>query len=91
MKALADLIIAAVELIETEARQLRLWSYRLGAGLALLFAAAALGVGGVLLLAAAVFVAMQQVMGTATTLLVLGLVLSAVAGAIGWTVHRNLK
>ena len=50
MKALADLFLSAVELVEAEGRDLRRWALRVGVSLSLVLAAVLLGTLGVLAL-----------------------------------------
>lgn len=91
MKALAELVIAALELVEAEARDLKHGAFRLALAVSLLAVATLLAAGGVTLIAIGVFVFLQNRTSTVTAAIICGLALLAGAGAIAWQAQRMTK
>jgi hypothetical protein len=88
LRALTELIIALLELLEAEARALRSGAFRLGLALALLGAAGVLTVGGVGLILRALYLYLAIFLGQATATLLIGLVTLLVAGELVWSARR---
>lgn len=92
MKALADLFLSAVELVEAEGRDLRRWALRFGVSLSLVLAAVILATLGVLTLLAALFVALKDTsLGTAWSLVITGVAILICAGVAWWQGHKLIK
>jgi hypothetical protein len=83
--ALADLVIALLELLEAEARALRSGSFRLGLSLVLLAVAGILALGGVGLVLRAVYLYLAILLSPPTATLITGLVTLAAAGGLVWS------
>jgi hypothetical protein len=88
LKALVELIIALLELLEVEARALRSGAFRLGLCVVLLGAAGVLIVGGVGLVLRALFLYLAIVLGQATATLLIGLVTLLMAGGLVWSARQ---
>lgn len=88
MKALVELIIALLELLEAEARALRSGAFRLGLCAVLLGAAGVLIVGGVGLILRALFLYLVILLGQATANLLIGLVTLLMAGGLVWSARQ---
>lgn len=88
MRALADLTIALLDLLEAEARALRAGSFRLGLSLALLGAAGVLGLGGMGLILRAVYLYFALVLSPPTATLMTGIVTLFVSGGLVWSARR---
>lgn len=92
MKALAELLIAGLELVEAEGRQLRLTAFRFVAAAALIALSAVIAAGGVVLLAVGTFLMLQWLTGHAwAAALICGIGCVLVAGAVGWIAHLMVK
>jgi hypothetical protein len=88
LKALVELIIAVLELLEAEARALRSGAFRLGLCTVLLGAAGVLIVGGVGLILRALFLYLVILLGQATANLLIGLVTLLMAGGLVWSARQ---
>jgi len=88
VRALADLLIAFLELLEAEARALRSGTFRLGLSLALLGTAGMLAVVGVALIVRALYLYLAIVLSPPTTTLITGIVTLVVAGGLVWSARR---
>jgi hypothetical protein len=88
LRALADLTIALLDLLEAEARALRAGSFRLGLSLALLGAAGVLGLGGMGLILRAVYLYFALVLSPPTATLMTGIVTLFVSGGLVWSARR---
>jgi hypothetical protein len=88
LRALADLTIALLELLEAEARALRAGSFRLGLSLALLGAAGVLGLSGIGLILRAVYLYFALVLSPPTATLMTGIVTLLVSGGLIWSARR---
>ena len=88
MRALAELIIAFLELLEAEARALRSGSFRLGLSLALLGTAGTLALGGVALILRALYLYLAIILSPPTATLITGMVTLLVAGGLVWSARR---
>ena len=88
MRALAELLIAFLELLEAEARALRSGTFRLGLSLALLGTAGTLAVVGVSLIMRALYLYLAMVLSPPTTTLITGLVTLVAAGGLVWSARR---
>lgn len=88
MRALAELIIALLELIEAEARALRSGAYRLGVALALLGTAGLLICIGFALLLRAFYLYLLIVLMPPTATLLTGIVTLLAAGGLLWSARR---
>jgi len=86
--AFADVLIAALELLEAEARSARQGVARLAGAVVLLSAAALLAVGAVALLAWALVTALYPVMAPPLARLLAGLAVLAVSGGSLWVAVR---
>ena len=91
MKALTELFISAVELVEAEGRDLRRWALRVGVSLSLVLAAVLLGTLGVLALLGAVFVAVKDSIGPAWALVITGVAILICSGVAWWQGHKLIK
>ena len=92
MKALADLFISAVEVVEAEGRDLRRWAFRVGVSVSLLIAAALLVAVAVVLLAMAIAFYLHYLTDSwGLALLIAGVVVLACAGVVGWQAHKMIK
>lgn len=93
MKALAEFLIAGLELVEAEGRQLRLTLFRFGVALALVVLALAVAVAGTALLAVGAFLGLQALLGDRTwaAALVSGFLFVLVAGTLAWIASRLVK
>jgi len=92
LKALADLFISAVEVVEAEGRDLRRWAFRVGVSVSLLIAAAMLvSVAAVLIAVAIAFYLHYLTESWGWALLIAGLVVLACAGVAGWQAHKMIK
>jgi hypothetical protein len=88
LRALVELIIAFLELLEAEARALRSGSFRLGLSLALLGTAGTLALGGVALMLWAIYLYLAIVLSPPTATLITGIVTLLVAGGLVWSARR---
>jgi hypothetical protein len=88
LRALAELIIAFLELLEAEARVLRSGSFRLGLSLALLGTAGTLAVAGVSLILWALYLYLAIILSPPTATLITGIVTLLVAGGLVWSARR---
>jgi hypothetical protein len=88
LRALVELIIAFLELLEAEARALRSGSFRLGLSLALLGTAGTLALGGVSLMLWAIYLYLAIVLSPPTATLITGIVTLLVAGGLVWSARR---
>jgi hypothetical protein len=88
LKALAELVIALLELIEAEARALRSGALRLGVMLALLGTAALFTCVGLALLLRALYLYLLMVLIPATATLLTGIATLLVAGGLLWSARR---
>ena len=88
MRALAELLIAFLELLEAEARALRSGTFRLGLSLALLGTAGTLALAGVSLIMWALYLYLAMVLSPPTTTLITGIVTLVVAGGLVWSARR---
>jgi hypothetical protein len=88
LRALAELIIAFLELLEAEARALRSGSFRLGLSLALLGTAGTLALGGVALILRALYLYLAIILSPPTATLITGMVTLLVAGGLVWSARR---
>jgi hypothetical protein len=88
LRALAELLIAFLELLEAEARALRSGTFRLGLSLALLGTAGTLAVVGVSLIMRALYLYLVMVLSPPTTTLITGLVTLVAAGGLVWSARR---
>jgi hypothetical protein len=88
MEALANMMVATVDLMEAEGRSLRRHLIRIGLAAALLFVAALLGLLGIGFLLYGLFWLLAEQMSNPGAAAALGLVALALAGGVVWTVHR---
>jgi hypothetical protein len=88
LKALAELVIACLELLEAEARALRSGTFRLGLCLVLLGVAGLFMVGGGGLILHACYLYLAALVGQATATLIIGLVTLSIAGGALWSARR---
>jgi hypothetical protein len=88
LRALAELIIALLELLEAEARALRSGAFRLGLSLALLLTAGTLTLGGVALILRALYLYLTIFLSPPTATLITGVVSLLVAGGLVWSARR---
>jgi hypothetical protein len=88
LKALAELLIACLELLEAEARALRSGAFRLGLCLVLLGIGGILMASGVGLILRACYLYLAMVLGQATATLIIGLVALPIAGGLLWSARR---
>ena len=88
MRALAELLIAFLELLEAEARALRSGTFRLGLSLALLGTAGTLAVAGVSLIMWALYLYLVIILSPPTATLITGMVTLLVAGVLVWSARR---
>jgi hypothetical protein len=88
LRALVELIIALLELLEAEARAVRSGAFRLGLSVALLGAAGVLFTGGVGLILWALYLYLATSLGQATAALAIGLVALLVTGGLVWSARR---
>ena len=88
MRALAELLIAFLELLEAEARALRSGTFRLGLSLALLGTAGTLAVVGVSLIMRALYLYLAIILSPPTATLITGIVTLLVAGGLVWSARR---
>jgi len=88
LRALAELLIAFLELLEAEARALRSGTFRLGLSLALLGTAGTLAVAGVCLIMGALYLHLAIILSPPTATLITGIVTLLVAGGLVWSARR---
>ncbi len=88
MRALAELIVAFLELLEAEARALRSGAFRLGLSLALLGTAGTLTLGGIALILWALYLYLAIILSPPTATLITGIVTLLVAGGVVWSARR---
>jgi len=88
LRALAELLIAFLELLEAEARALRSGTFRLGLSLALLGTAGTLAVAGVSLIMWALYRYLAIILSPPTATLITGMVTLLVAGVLVWSARR---
>jgi hypothetical protein len=88
LRALAELIIACLELLEAEARALRSGSFRLGLSLALLGIAGILALGGVAIILWALYLYLAIALSPPTASLITGMVTLLIAGGLVWSARR---
>jgi hypothetical protein len=88
LRALAELIIALLELLEAEARALRAGSFCLGLSLALLAAAGTLALVGVGLILWALYLYLAIFLIPPTATLITGVVTLLAAGGLVWSARR---
>jgi hypothetical protein len=84
------MVIAFIELMEAEVRQLRLSIFRLGLALALLVLCTGMALGGVVVLVMAVYFFLAQFMPRAPAALCVALVLLAGSGGILWLAKQQV-
>jgi hypothetical protein len=87
-EALADVFIAALELLEAEARSARRGLLRAAGGVVLLAAAAVLALGATAVLAWALLTALYPVMAAPLARLLTGIATLALAGGALWIAAR---
>jgi len=91
VKAIGEMLVRVVELLEAEGRSLRHHVVRTAAVVGVVLAVVLMTLGGVGLLAAALFLALSQAMGTAGAAAVTGgllLLLAAMAGLMApWLIR----
>jgi hypothetical protein len=88
LRALAELLIAFLELLEAEARALRSGTFRLGLSLALLGTAGTLALAGVSLIMWALYLYLAIILSPPTATLITGIIILLVAGVLVWTARR---
>lgn len=88
MRALAELLIAFLELLEAEARALRSGTFRLGLSLALLGTAGVLLTVGVALIMWALYLYLAMALGPPTATLITGIATILMAGGLVWSASR---
>jgi hypothetical protein len=88
LRALAELLIALLELLEAEARALRSGAFRLGLSLALLVTAGILTLSAVALILRALYLYLVIILSPPTATLITGVVTLPVAGGLVWTARR---
>lgn len=88
MRALAELLIAFLELLEAEVRAVRSGAFRLGLSLALLGTAGTLVLAGVSLIMRALYLYLAMVLSPPTATLITGMVTLCVAGGLVWSARR---
>ncbi|HEX9872278.1 MAG TPA: hypothetical protein VGC99_27515 [Candidatus Tectomicrobia bacterium] len=88
MRALAELLIAFLELLEAEARALRSGAFRLGLSLALLGTAGTLVLAGVALIMWALYLYLAIILSPPPATLITGMVTLLVAGVLVWSARR---
>jgi len=88
LRALAELLIAFLELLEAEARALRSGAFRLGLSLALLGTAGTLALASVALIMWALYLYLAIILSPPTATLITGMVTLLVAGALVWSARR---
>jgi hypothetical protein len=88
LRALAELIIALLELLEAEARAFRAGSFRLGLSLALLAAAGTLALVGVGLILWAFYLYLAIFLIPSTAALITGVVTLLTSGGLVWSARR---
>ena len=88
MRALAELLIAFLELLEAEVRAVRSGAFRLGLSLALLGTAGMLVLAGLSLMMWALYLYLVMVLSPPTATLITGMVTLCVAGSIVWSARR---
>jgi hypothetical protein len=88
LRALAELLIAFLELLEAEARALRSGAFRLGLSLALLGTAGTLALAGVALIMWALYLYLAIILSPPTATLITGMVTLLVAGVLVWSARR---
>lgn len=88
MRALAELLIAFLELLEAEARALRSGAFRLGLSLALLGTAGTLALASVALIMWALYLYLAIILSPPTATLITGMVTLLVAGVLVWSARR---
>ncbi len=91
MKAIAELIIALLELLESEARAARDQLRRLGLGLGLLAGAGIIGLAGLALALGALYLYLAETFDPASSVLLTGIACLLVAGALLWAASRATK
>lgn len=91
MKAISELFIAAVELLEAEGRYLRQQATRLGVAFTLFLVAGLLGAVGVLMLAGALFSWLQKTLSLEAALIIVGVLILAGAGALIWKAGKTIE
>jgi hypothetical protein len=88
LRALAELIIALLELLEAEARALRSGAFRLGLSLALLVTAGILTLSAIALILRALYLYLAIILSPPTATLITGVVTLLVAGGLVWIARR---
>jgi hypothetical protein len=88
LRALAELFIAFLELLEAEVRAVRSGAFRLGLSLALLGTAGMLVLAGVSLMMWALYLYLVMVLSPPTATLITGMVTLCVAGGLVWSARR---
>jgi hypothetical protein len=91
MDALANLVIAAVDLVESEARSLRRQVARLGAGLALMVVAAGASILALGFLSWALLEWLESIQMSHGAAAVVGLSLIFLVGGLAWQTKRLMK
>jgi hypothetical protein len=91
LKPLAELFISAMELVEAEGRDLRRWTFQVGAALAVVLLAAALAAAGVLAVAAAIYLLLSWAMGPIAAWAIVGVLLVGGAGGLWWMAHGMIN
>jgi len=88
LRALAELLIAFLELLEAEARAVRSGTFRLGLSLGLLGTAVTLVFAGVSLIMWALYLYLAIILSPPTATLITGNVTLLVAGVLVWSARR---
>jgi hypothetical protein len=91
MDALANLVIAAVDVAEAEVRSLRRHVGRLGVGLALIVIAAGASIMALGFLSWALMVWLRGYQGSLVATAAVGLLLLFIVGGLAWQTKRLLK
>jgi hypothetical protein len=86
--SVTQLIVHVADLCEAEGRVLRAMAVRLALGVAILFVAILLATGGVTLLLAAIYIAIQGSAGAAVAALVTGAIALGIGGTLVWLGRR---
>lgn len=88
MESLANLVVAAADLMEAEGRSLRRQLTRLGTAATLLIVAALLGMFGIGFLLYGLFWLLAEQMSNPAAAACFGLVALGLAGGIAWTARK---
>jgi len=90
LKLISDYITRIADLAEAEGRALKANAAKVGTALAVVLAAAIIGVGAVGLLLAAAWLALSKTLGDIQASLIAGLIALTITGALLWTARRIL-